>query len=336
MSEAAITVRSSTRFVTVTTMGLILVPLLGAVVSRPFLPTTQWDWMSFLGVYFGIPASFAAVAYLLGWKAKKLACCYTPPEWRFEPVQMTIEDAEDLPRTYNRQYRALVANSNFWMFFLPVLIVIYLTGLPVYVFTTGSSLANYIEVLYAIPLGLLFLSAIAGAYLATSNAASDDFTLPLIREAVKLAKTQAQVPGVAQVRVAMDRAEHNSFRIYADPRVILRIQGLEKQAYVESWSGEVGAIWKMLCRLYESEDGRPQTVWWWVSHDRRFRKYTHPDEQGYYVTFPVRSNIAEPGVKDVELVTRNAVAIVVREWLHNRGPDEELNKLMNQLDAEVE
>lgn len=334
MSEAPIEFRSSSRFVALTTIGLILVPLLGAVVSRPFLPTAEWDWLSYLGVFFCLPVGVAAIAYLLGWTTKKLACEYVSPNWEFRSVQMTIEDAENLPRTYNRVYRALVANSSFWMFLLPILLVIYLTGLPIYIYTTDSSLATCVEILFTVPLGLLFLSASTAGYLATSNDASEDFTLPLIREAVKLAKTQQKVRGAAHVRVVMDMAEYEGFKIYSDPRVILRIEGIEEQGYVESWSGEVGAVSKMLCILHESEK-HPQTVWWWVSYDRTFRKYVHPDEQGYYVRFPVKSSIPEPGVKDVELLTKNAIAIVVREWLHTRSSDENLEKLMNDLNAEA-
>jgi hypothetical protein len=335
MSEESIKVRSSISFRAAAVLGLIFVPVLGAWLGRTFVPVSTWDWGSFLAVFFCVPAGVAAIAYLVGWRTKKLACDYSPPEWEYNPVQMAIQDAEELPRTYNREFRGFVANSNFWMFFAPVALVTCLIGLPIYIYTTDPFLASFIDILFAVPLTALFAVALASGYLATSNAASEDFTLPLIREAVKLAKTQEKVPGAIHVYVVMDKAEYGGFRIYADPRVILRIQGLENEGYVESWSGEVGSVWRMLCRLYETE-GNPQVVWWWVAHDRVFRKFQHPDEQGYYVRFPVRSNIPEPGVKDVELLTKNAVAIVIREWLHTRGPDEALEALMKELDADAE
>jgi hypothetical protein len=335
MSEESIKVRSSISFRAAAVLGLIFVPVLGAWLSRAFVPVSTWDWASFLAVFFCVPGGVAAIAYLVGWRAKKLACDYSPPEWEFKPVQMTIQDAEELPRTYYREFRGFAANSNFWMFFAPVVLVTYLIGLPIYIYTTDPALASVVDILFAVPLAALFVVSLAGGYLATSNAASEDFTLPLIREAVKLARTQEKIPGATHVYVVMDKAEYGGFRIYTEPRVILRIQGLENEGYVESWSGEVGSVWRMLCRLYESE-GKPQVVWWWVAHDRVFRKFQHPDEQGYYVRFPVHSDTQEPGVKDVELLTKNAVAILIREWLHTRDLDEALEALMKELGAEAE
>ncbi len=337
MSEKSVIIRtqSSRVLYVITFMGMVLLPVLGPILSRIFVPTTEWDWFSFLAVFFGFPALVAAVAYVAGWYTKKRSCEYHAPDWEYKPVQMSIEDAGQLPRRYNREYRALVANSNYWMFFVPILIIMYLIGLPVYIYTVDPGLSSNVDLLFTGPLLVLFFVSLLSGYLATSNAASEDFTLPLVREAVKLAHKQTKVPGATHVYIVMDKAEHEGFKIYSDPRVLLRVSGLEDKGYVESWSGEIGSVWRMLCRLYESE-GHPQVVWWWVAHDRTFRKYVFPDESGYYVKFPVRSMTSEPGVKDVELLTKNAVAILVREEIHRSKSSEALESLMDELNAKVD
>ena len=335
MSESSIVVRKANASRVMYLAGVLFVtfvPVIGAALSRMYLPTTEWDWISYLAVFFGLPTLVSAVAYIIGWWSKKQFCEYNAPEWKFRPVQMTISEARKLPRTHNRKYRGLVASSNYWMFFVPILMIMYLLGLPVYIYTVDASLGPFVDFLFAIPLGVLSLISLLSGFLATSNSASEDFTLPLVREAVKLAKKQEGVPGVRDVHIVMSKAEHDDFSIYEDPRVIVRIEGLEDEGYIESWSEEIGAVWRMLCRLYESDE-HPQVVWWWVSHDRTFRKYLYPDESGYYVSFPVRSMTSKPGVKDVKLLTTNAIAILVREKIHWGQDTEELEGLMQELNA---
>jgi hypothetical protein len=226
-----------------------------------------------------------------------------------------------------------VADSNFWTFFIPILLIIISPAMPLYSFYEDPRVIDFIPIINAYILTLLFIIAMIGAFKATSNSASADFTLPLIREAIKLAEMQSEVIGVCNVRVVLDKAEVGDLKIYSSPRVVLRIEGLEKEAYIESWSEDLRALTRVLCRLYEKDD-HPQVIWWWISTDRNFRKFVHPDENGYYVKHPIAKHGRHLGVKDVSLVTQNAVALVLGEYLKTRGEVEQLRNLLKSLEAE--
>jgi hypothetical protein len=314
-------------------LGTCLSFLLGYYLSSILLSAAQTDWLVFLGIFLGLPTSVATLSYYAGWTQKKRVIEYHAPEWNFEPFQMTIEDAKKLSRKYNRKYARLVADSNFWTFFAPILVITISPAIPLYSFYEDPIVIDFIPSINACILALLFMVAIAGAFKATSNSASADFTLPLIREAVKLAEIQAKVTGVCHIRVVLDMAEEGDFRVYSNPRVVLRIEGLEKEAYIESWSEDLGALARVLCRLYEKDD-HPQVVWWWFSTDRNFRKFVHPDENGYYVKHSLTKHGLLPGVKDVESVTQIAIALVMREYLQTRGESEKLRALLTSLGAE--
>ncbi|MFW9844549.1 MAG: hypothetical protein ACFFEV_08230, partial [Candidatus Thorarchaeota archaeon] len=117
--------------------------------------------------------------------------------------------------------------------------------------------------------------------------------------------------------------------------ILLRIAGIKSESYVESWTDDLGAITKVLSRLYEKGDN-PQTVWWWISEDRNFRKYIGTNQEGYYVKNPVRSNIAFPGVKDARLVTENSIALVIREYLKFGNESKELRTILKELNADTD
>jgi len=325
--------RSMSTFYGFAVIGAVLSYLVGYYLAILFQPTSQFDILSFLGVFLGMPVLAAFLSFYVGWRQKKNIVEYNAPEWNLEPVQMTVEDAKRLPREYNRKYSHLVANSNFWHFFVPVLLIILIGALPLYAFYEDASLSEYIPLLNAINMTLLFSITLFGAFKAISNSASADFTLPLIREAVKLAEIQSKVVGVCNVRVVLDKAVVGELAVYANPRVVIRIEGIEKEAYVESWAEDLRAITRVLGRLYE-KDGNPQVVWWWFSTDRIFRKYIHPDEDGYYVKYPVMSKIQHPGVKDISLVTENAIALIIKEYLKTRGDPAELIELLKNLNVE--
>jgi hypothetical protein len=314
-------------------VGTSLCLLLGYYLPLLFLPAVEQDWSSFLMVFFGLPLITALLPYYVGWNQKKHIVKYHAPEWNFEPFQMTIEDAKQLPKEYNRKYARLVANSNFWTFFIPILMLVLIIAIPLYSIYEEAQLVQLIPIMNASSLALLFVIALFGAFRATSNSASADFTLPLIRETVKLAEMQSEVAGVCHVRVVLDRAEVGDLKIYSSPRVVLRIEGLEKEAYIESWSEDLRALTRVLCRLYEKDD-HPQVIWWWISTDRNFRKFVHPDETGYYVKYPIAKHGHHPGVKDIAVVTQNAVALVLGEYLKTRGEVEQLRELLKSLEAE--
>lgn len=333
MMTQVIAYRSLMKIYAATTIGIGLSLLAGYYLAMLLQPTAQLDWLSFLGVFLGLPVAVAFISFYIGWRQKKGIVEYNAPEWDLKPVQMTIEDAKSLPREYNRKYSRLVANSNFWLFFNPILLIILIMALPLYSFYEDDRLSGYIPLLNAVLLVILFSVTLFGAFRATSNSASADFTLPLIREAVRLADSQGKVAGVSQVRVVLDKAEDGDLQVYDNPRVILRIKELETEAYVESWSDDLKAITKVLCRLFE-KDENPQVVWWWISTDRNFRKFVHPDDEGYYVRNPVRTNVRSLGVQDVVLVTENAVALIAKEYIQTRGESAGLRLLMQQLKVE--
>jgi hypothetical protein len=325
--------RSISIFYGIAVLGTFLSLLSGYYLAMMFQPTTQLDLISFLGVFLGLPVLVACLSFYVGWHSKKNIVEYHAPTWDLEPVQMTVEDAKKLPRNYNRKYSRLVANSNFWFFFIPILLIVLIMTFPLFAFYEDTTLSNYNSILNAISLTLLFLITLLGAFKATSNPASSDFTLPLIREAVKIAEIQSKVIGVCNVRVVLDKAEEEGFAVYANPRVVIRIEGLEREAYVESWSEDLRAITRVLCRLYE-KDEHPQVVWWWISTDRNFRKYVSPDENGYYVKYPVQSNIQHPGVKDISLITKNAVVLIINEYLKTRGESAQLSEILKNFNLE--
>ena len=298
-----------------------------------FIPSLVWDWISILGMFVGLPVLVGSLGYYYGWHFKVNLVEYNRPEWKFEPVQLTIDEASKLKKEYNRENARLISQGSYWIFFIPIILLVFIPAIPVYSFLEDSSISQYASILLGISFVLLFADTIYTGYRTTSNQASDDFTLPLIRETLRLAKTQENIPGVANTRVVLDKAEVGGLKIYRLPRVLLRIKHLERVSYVESWTDDLGAITKVLCRLYEDGD-KPQVVWWWISEDRNFRKFVGEDQEGYYVRNPVRSNVRYPGVKDTSLVTENCIALVVREYMKTREGSEELRAILKELNAE--
>jgi hypothetical protein len=205
-----------------------------------------------------------------------------------------------------------------------------LFSMPFYLSFVDSSVLLIAQIM--LPTGLILNHAIAsiGAFFATSNGASEDFALPLIREALWLGNVQSKTPGISQIRLVLDKAVHEGFRIYREPRIVMRIAGFEHDAYIESWSEDLRALARVLCRLHASE-GHGQVVWWWISSDRNFRKYTDAEDTGYYVRLPVPSHFKELSVRDVRLVTENAVAIILLEISRLRGESNEITSHLAKL-----
>jgi hypothetical protein len=231
---------------------------------------------------------------------------------------------------HNKKYFRVIAYSNYWYFLLPPILVIVALGLPLYSFYEDSSIQSNVPVIFATLLIVIFLLSEYGSYRASSNAASRDFTLPLVREAIKLAKTQANVAGISKIHVVLDHASIEDFHVYKNPRVVARVSGTEKDAYIESKTEDIGAIDRLLIHLNSSPHSE-QINWWWQSRDRNFRKYVGDDEDGYYVRSPIPSLIDDLGVKYVKLVTENAVAILLIEWNRIHGPDSALKDILRKL-----
>lgn len=326
--------KSMSQFYAVFLIGTSLCALLGYFIVPAFMPALNWDWILISTVYVGLPVLLTALAYYYGWRYKKSVVIYTTPEWNYNPIMMSIDDAKNLPKAYNKENFRLVAYSKFWMFFMPVFLLVLIAAIPVYSFLEASDIIEYTPLIFSIAFAVLFSITLYCGFRSTSNAASHDFTLPLIREAVKLAEIQENIEGVSKVQIILDKAVNGEQVVYEQPRVLLRIREIENEGYIESWSDDLGAITKVLCRIYES-NGKPQIVWWWISTDRIFRKYVYPDEIGYYVKNPLNSMITYPGVKDVKLVTQTAIALLVREFMKTRKETNTLREILVKINSDT-
>ena len=311
-------------------LGFVLYSLGGYFVAQNYLPSGTIDILLVTLWFLGLPCLAAVMSYYIGWHSKKSAIDYEPPVWEFQPIQMKIEETKSLVKTHNRSFSRLVAVGNFWFFFAPIGVILFLSFLPLYNFYENSWLEVYIPLLYVVGLDLIHLISVYGAWSSTSNAASNDFNLPHLREALKLASIQSKVPGVSHIRIVMEQAKTNEFSIYRSPRVVVRLRDIERDGYIETWSDELGAVSRKLVRLYLPDD-KGEILWWWLSDDRIFRKYNEENQDGYYVRNPVPSRVKELGVKDIRLLMENASALLLLDWLNARGENESVIGILNEL-----
>ncbi len=276
-----------------------------------------------------LPALLMMIGALIG-RLIKQSIKYSQPDWQFTIKQFKIEECEVLQNEYNKKFGNLIQNATFWHFMGPMVLIVFGLAVTLHISFEATLLTWFLPFLNAVlHTAILIVSVIMG-YRASANFASSDFNLPFIREALYVAHIQSNIPAISHIRVAMDMGEANGFVIYKNPRVVSRIRGIEKQAYIETWSEEKGSISKMFIRLYGEEDQK-DTVWWWLSYDRYFLKMSSPDEEGYYVRNPVPSNVRELGVKDIQLVTENAIAIIILEWLKSHSGTAEIIEILRDL-----
>jgi hypothetical protein len=330
MTESIITYRPIAKTIVAIFLGILGSIILGYFLSDYIFTTATWDLLINFSVFVVLPVALTITGYGIGWWGKKNALDYAEPNWEHAPVQLSIEEAKKMNDDYKRKYWRMVANSNYWIFFIPIALILFMAALPVYLLIEAPSLAPLDRLMFSLSLGLSFAISSIGSLRATSNAASDDFTILLVREAIKLAKAQEDIPGVTNVRVVFDRAEADGYSVYDAPRVVSRISGIERDGYIESWTEEIGAVNRVLCRFYKSEE-HPEVIWWWFSEDQYFRKYMDQDKNGYYVKYPISYKGGNPGVKDPRRLIENAVAIMIQEWLHTRGEREDLSVFLDEL-----
>ena len=243
---------------------------------------SSFDLLFHLGMAAAVPVLLSFVGFYVSWRLKKGNIKYTAVEWRYEPVQLKIDEVKQLTSQYRRKFGRIVAVPYVWYYYLPIFLTILLFTLPLYTFFIDPSLTQWNLLLYVIILNLIFGLSFWGGWRSTSTEASKDFMLPLIRESLKLARTQSKVTGISHVRVVMDKAEQEGYEVYRNPRVVARIQGIENESYLESWTEELGSIDRMMVRILEN-DSKPEIVWWWQNRDRWFRKYLGDSESSYYV-----------------------------------------------------
>lgn len=307
----------------------VIVQVIGAALWV-FYDYSQLDIVLVFMFFALVPVLLSIVGFFLSWRLKRSNLTYTQPEWNFSPIQLKIEDAKKLPGQYRKKYSRIVAVPYLWYYYCPIVTIIILFTLPIYASLSDPSLLTLMPLICYALINLIFFMSVWGGWRSTSTAASDDFRLPLIRETVKLAETQARVRGISHIRVVLDKATNGDYEIYRNPRVVIRVEGLEQECYIESWTEEFGSIDRVQVRMMQS-DGFPETVWWWQGEDRYFRKYVGESDESYYVRNPVQSRVSELGVKDVQLVTENAVGILILQWTTLRGKDESLSQILASL-----
>ncbi|MBD3406500.1 MAG: hypothetical protein GF411_10340 [Candidatus Lokiarchaeota archaeon] len=333
LPEKSVKIQSNTRFWIAIIVGAILSMIIGWWSGFVLVEVGSIDLVAMFLYSFLVPLSISSIGFYLGWLFKKKAVKYRhPTDVREEIIQLDFEDWKQFVKAHNSRYFNLVSVGKIWYYFVPIIQICITIGIPLYIFRISPIISDFVALIIAMNISILWVISIYGGFRSTSNAASEDFTLPLIREAAQLAKIQAKISGVSKAQIVMDCSVFDDYKIYQNPRVVLRIESIEKEGYIESISEEMNSISRMLVVLYETED-LPQVVWWWLSRDRNFRKYVGNDESGYYVKYPVPSNITSIGVKDVSLLTKNAVSIIIREYIRERQSSESLETILGELGA---
>ncbi len=332
MMEDLVQYRPLTRYYLFLLFSFLLVQIIGlSVVIGYDFSTFDLSLYLFIGVC--IPFFLSFLGYYLSWRAKRTNIEYHPFKWKFETIPLRLEDAGRLSRAYRKKYGRIVAVPYLWYYYTPIILTIILIIFPFYTIFVDSTFRSFVPLSYILLTNLIFTVSVLGGWRSTSTEASHDFRLPLLHETLKLAHTQSKVEGISHVRIVLEKAEHQGYVVYRNPRVVIRVSGIEKGSYIESWTEEFGSVDKMMIRILESDE-RPEVVWWWQNLDRWFRKYIGESDESYYVKNPVPSNIEELGVKDVRLVTQNAVAILILEWLKVREPHEHLLEILDALGVE--
>lgn len=329
MMEGPIYFESMKRFYISLLALILIVQIIG------FSLGSLYDFSSFnlivlLGISVAVPVLLSFIGFYVSWKLKKTNIRYEPIVWNYQPVQLKLDEVKKLTSQYRKKYARLVAVPYIWYYYLPIFLTILVFTIPLYTYFIAPSLTQWNFPLYVLILNLIFGLSFWGGWRSTSTEASKDFTLPLIRESLKLARTQSKVNGISHIRVVMDKAEQEGYEIYRNPRVVARIEGIENESYLESWTEEFGSIDKIMVRILAG-NAKPEIVWWWQNRDRWFRKYIGDSEDSYYVKNPVPSRVQELGVKDVKLVTENGVAILILEWLKERDPNKRLQEILDVL-----
>lgn len=332
MNEGIVQHKSLNRHLGLEIFCLILAGVGGYFLTPLFMPQSDLDLFVVISWFFLVPLATSSIGFAIGWKGKKDAVDYTGRRWDFDPKQYGIEELDSLLKGYSRSYSRLISDSQFWHFFVPVLLILATLAVPLYSFFYMTWLVAYVDEVTALLLVTIFAVSSYGGFRATSNDASEDFKIPPIRENLDLARTQGDTPGVSQVRIVLDTAQHKDLVVYRVPRVLVRIRGIEEHAYIESLTEELGAVSSIFCRLLSTDD-TPAVDWWWTSRDRLFRKHIGGEDEGYYVKLPVPTNKEKLGVKDVSELTANAVALVVIESINRDIASDECRDILRRLDV---
>ncbi|MHA1247461.1 MAG: hypothetical protein ACTSPE_09065 [Candidatus Thorarchaeota archaeon] len=332
MSEPTIKEHSLIPTIALSTALCVTAVLVGYEIGRTVQPLGLSELVVVLLAYLAIPVVITTAAYAIGWYGKKRAVTYVAPTWVFHHTELTLDEAKSLAKEYPTANLRLVAYGRMWYFVVPPVLLLLILAIPMYATDLDTGLWSLAPAVYAVSLGAATAIAAYGAFRATANDATDDFSLNLLRETIWLGGVQERVPGVTNVRVGFEVAEFASYRVFREPHVIAAAQGIEEASRIEAWSEEVGALKRLLAYL---ATGRGRVVWSWHARDRDFWKTTGPDTPGYYVRPPVRTRVREMSVKDIDLVTRNAVGLVALEWLRAHPDDTTVLDVLNRIGASL-
>jgi hypothetical protein len=319
----------TTIFFVILVGGLLGTPYVLSFVSFVELLLTNLLW------FVGMPVGIAAIGFFLGWISKKNAVEYSPIDCEFSPEQYTIQQFERLEHDHNREYSRAVSTPTFWHYFNPIILIVLIAGVRIGMAQIESILGIRVSYLYTLLLFLTFASSAFGAWKATSNEASADLNLKLVRETASLAKQQKCITGVQNLSIVIDRAEMGNIEIYQDPRVLFRIQGILEHSFVETWSEEAGSANRLYAKLLSSKD-RSSTAFWWHHRDRSFQKSVAGEENSKYVRSPLPEAHEEIGVKDVNILTKSAISLLCLEWIRTRGDNEELTKILQEFHVNID
>ncbi|MGQ4871199.1 MAG: hypothetical protein ACP6IT_05120 [Candidatus Thorarchaeota archaeon] len=332
MSEPTIKEHSLIPTIALSTALCVAAVLVGYEIGRTVQPLGLSELVVVLLAYLAIPVVITTAAYAIGWYGKKRAVTYVAPTWVFRPTELTLDEAKSLAKEYPTANVRLVAYGRMWYFMVPPVLILLILAIPLYAADIDASLWSVAPAVYAASLGAATAIAVYGAFRATANDATNDFDLSFLRETIWLGGVQAQVPGLTRVRVGLEVAEFAGYRVFREPHVIATVQGIEEESRIQAWSEEVGALKRLLAYLATGH-GHGRIVWSWHARDRDFWKTTGSGTSGYYVRPPVRTRAREMSVKDVELVTRNAVGLVALEWLRAHPDDTTVLDVLNRIGA---
>lgn len=309
---------------------LIGTQVLGIIVTQ-MLKSENYGFILFLLYIISVPLTILTAGFFLG-RAAKNRLEYRRPDWEFETVQFEPSDLRKKGKEYLRKYRRLTPRSELWMWFLPVVLALSKVGFLYYGIVSEATIAEFLLIAASVLHPALLASSAYVGYHAMENEASGDFRLPLIREAIWLAEKQDSLPGFYDVRVVLDKAEHDGYEIYRSPRVFARVRYVEDDGYIESWSGELWAVERVHALLHS--DKEDSVMWYWRSMDRQFRESEGPDSYGHYVKEPPfpRSKL---GVKDVRTVLIAAEILLLREWIKRQDGHEDAEELLCRLQKDI-
>ncbi len=310
MSEEIVQNKPLAKYISMLFSLFILYPI-GFYLILPWYGTMNWPFL--IIDFIVIPLFLIFSSFFIGWIMKKNAIDYKRPKWDFKTKSFSLDEIKTSLKGSTNGNSRVEAKPHFWFFFTPIVVSLFLLSIALYSMLVSWFPLDFLLFVLVTSYLLLHSFSFWSAWRATSNNATDDFIKLLITENLQLAKTQSRLPGVSDIKLLIETADEKGYSVFRNPRVLFRVNGLEKSSYVESRTDELGSIIRLRAGLLDNQN-RPLVEWFWHSRDRFFRKENRLNNDSYYVENPVPMTASELGVKDVHLVTMNAIALVILEY----------------------